>query len=255
MGAGIPAVQTLLWLLTGHTWWPGAGETIVVIALLGSALLFSLAHLGRKKRLLLALRHIHRSPLSLEVFLAGLILTISILTLVLDGTVSRILWVSTLFLALLLLADIGLVYRLGGQLAWRGATTVSPLVIGLLWGSLFHMAIAEVSHPATLQVAYGLLIIDMVVTIIRWSRLERLGSLGEPRHLVVFKKRRTYMFSRLVLLDLVTCCLLVLLGPVPALLSTTLGVVADRYLFYALAVQHTTESELDRVDSLIRRSI
>ena len=214
-------------------------------------MVFSLAHLGRKKRMLLALRRIDRSPLSIELLLAGITFAAALATFLWYRTVPFFAWRVTIVAPLMILLVMGLVYRLGEQLSWKGAAVVTPLIAGMLWGSVFLLVVENAASATSLPLVYLLITIDVLLTTIRWRTIEHSGRYGRPRFAAAFEDRQKLIITRLIVTDLLTLIALLLIDPVVALITVTAGVFMDRYIFYALGVVHTTEAEIDRVESFI----
>lgn len=251
MGAGIAAVHPLLWLVTGKFIWPGWIEVAAVALLLLAGMVSSLAHLGRKKRMLFVLFRINQSPLSLELLLAGITFAAALATFLWYRTVPFFGWRVTIVAALMLLLVMGLVYRLGGQLSWKGAAVVTPLITGMLWGSVFLLVVETAASDNAGLLVYLLITIDVLLTTVRWRTIEHSGRYVQPRFAAAFEDRRKLIITRLIVTDLLTLSALLLIGPVVALITVTAGVFMDRYIFYALEVVHTTEAEISRVESFI----
>jgi DMSO reductase anchor subunit len=230
-------------------------ERLLLAGLLVGGAVLSAGHLGRPSRGPLALRGLGRSPLSAEVFVltvtAGCALLASIpvgtstLRTILDGLTS----VGSVALLLL----IGAVYRLPGQLAWGGPVTVQPLVAGSAWGLLWAVGLDEVGPGAGLVAALWVaLLADAVLAGYRLIRLEDAPDRGEILHPRAFHRRRPLQMGRLALSSLASPVLLLTGAPVLALLAFSGSILVDRYAFYALAVRQTTESEVARVEALLR---
>ncbi len=251
MGAGIAAVQPLLWLVTGRFIWPGWIEVATVALLLLAGMASSLAHLGRKKRMLFVLFRINQSPLSIELLLTGITFTAALATFLWYRTIPFFAWRVTIVAALILLLVMGLVYRLEGQLTWKGAAVVAPLTAGMLWGSVFLPVVENAASGTSLLPVYLLIIIDVLLTTVRWRTIEHSGRYGRPGFATAFEDRHKLIITRLIVTDLLTPIALLLIDPVVALITVTAGVFMDRYIFYALGVVHTTEAEISRVESLI----
>jgi DMSO reductase anchor subunit len=201
--------------------------------------------------MLLALRRIDRSPLSVELLLAGITFAAALATFLRYRTVPFFAWRVTIVAALILLLVMGFVYRLGGQLSWKRAAVVAPLIIGMLWGSVFLLVVENAASATSLPLVYLLITIDVLVTTIRWRTIEHSGRYGQPRFAAAFEDRQKLIITRLIVTDLLTMTALLLIDPVVALITVTAGVFMDRYIFYALGVEHTTEAEISRVESFI----
>ena len=218
---------------------------------LGAALLVSTLHLGRKARVPLAARGVGRSPLSHEILLAGATLAAGLTLLVMnwraypDGW-ARIAAAST---AILFLLSIGLVYRLGGQRTWRGATVLLPLTTGLVCGEVFLLVIGSASIREA-GVAFWLVPVDAIVFAARWWTLARLASaVTAPRD--GLSRIHGLSAARLLVVDALPLVLLDMGAGRLAVVAVAVGLAFDRWLFYALAEQKTTEAEIARVEAII----
>jgi len=253
MGAGIMGALPLLWIAARSVIWPGNGIMLGSLALLGGGLIFSLRHLGRRTRMPYALTGILRSPLSLEVFLVTVALASLAGSLITGPAIASILRPAAVVTSLLLLSAIGLVYRLGGQMTWRGAAVPAPLVIGLLWGVLLHASAGTVPVEGLSSFVYLLIAIDIVLTESRWNTIERMRSVGATRNPNAGTWRRSHLMVRIVVVDLLGAGCFLLRIPTIALICVTAGVLIDRYSFYALGIQRTTGAEVGRVEAIIRK--
>jgi len=254
MGAGIAAVQPLLWLATGKFIWPGWIVVAAVAVLLLAGVVSSLAHLGQKKRLLFVLFRVNQSPLSIELLLAGITFSAALATFFWYRTIPFFAWRVTIVAALTLLLVMGLVYRLGGQPSWKGASVVTPLITGMLWGSVFLLVVENAVSDSAGLLVYLLITIDVLLTTVRWRTIEHSGKYGQPRSAASFEDRHKLIITRLIVTDLLTLIALLLIGPVVALITVTAGVLMDRHNFYALGIASTTEAEINRVESFISDS-
>jgi DMSO reductase anchor subunit len=253
MGAGVAGALPLLWIAAGSVHWPGDGITSGALALTGGGLLLSLLHLGRRTRAPLALAGVHRSPLSREVLLVTVLPASLAAALTGVPAIVEIARPTAVVTSLLLLTAIGLVYRLGGQVTWRGAAVPAPLILGLLWGVLLHASAATVPVEALSSVVYLLIALDVIVTESRWKRIEEMHSVGETRNREAFTRRRSHLKVRIVLVDLLGAGCFLLELPVIALIVVTAGVMIDRWFFYALGIQQNTVAEVRRVEAIIRK--
>jgi DMSO reductase anchor subunit len=252
MGAGAMAALFAAGLAVEAATRPPESAVVIALALIGGGLVISLAHLGRKRRMPLALRGLTRSPLSLEVVLAAATTGLLAARLLLGPDASRILEPLASFTSLLLLIAIGLVYRLGGQLTWRGAALPAPLVSGLLWGVLLHATLGTVAVEGISSVVYLLVAFDIVLTERRWNTIERKSGIGEARDGRALTRRRSLLMLRVATVDLIGAGCFLLALPFVSLVGVTAGVFIDRYAFYALGIQHTTGAEIARIETIIR---
>jgi len=252
MGAGSVGALPLLWLAGGGFRWPGKAMAVIAVSLLACGLLLSLSHLGRKRRMPLAILGLYRSPLSLEVLLVSVTIMALSGVLLFGSRSAPLLWLIAVIVSLLLLIVIGLVYRLKGQATLHGVAILAPLTTGLLWGLLLHAVFATISVEMFRPIVYLFIALDFVVTVLRWNTIERRGSAGKARNQAAFTRRRVLFIVRSMTIDLFGVGALLLFGPAIALISVSVGVLIDRYCFYALGVQLTTEAEVARIESIIR---
>ncbi|MCX6543961.1 MAG: dimethyl sulfoxide reductase anchor subunit [Acidobacteria bacterium] len=220
---------------------------------LGAALIVSTLHLGRKTRAPLVARGVGRSELSREVLLAGATLGASIALLVMHWQGHPVAWLkfAAAATAVLFLLSIGLVYRLGGQRTWHGATVLLPLTTGLVCGEVFLLAIGSAALRG-ISVAMWAIAADAAVFVVRrWSLARSAFPLTEQgtdaNRFLKLSDARPFLFNVLPSLFLIWH------AAGFALLAVAMGLVLDRWAFYALADQHTTEAEIARVEDVIER--
>jgi DMSO reductase anchor subunit len=249
-GAGIIAAGTLR-LRTDLATGPAA--LAVGIGLLCIGLLVSTLHLGRTARAPLVARGLGRSALSHEVLLAGATLSAAAALLVTNwvgphDVTAR--GVAGAF-AVLFLLSIGLVYRLGGQRTWRGLTVLLPLTTGMVCGEVFLVAVGNASTREISAAMWAIAADAAVFVVRRWtlarraSPRTRLGS--DANRLLKFSDARPFLFN------VVPSLFLILHAAGFAMFAVAAGLALDRWLFYALADQHTTEAEIARVEAVIER--
>ncbi len=222
-------------------------------ALMVVGLVASLGHVARPGRFVLAPRRFGASALSTEVVLVAL------------GSASLALspaeaaWVPALALAtggvsVAFLATLGLVYRLRGQVTWQGAAVAGPLLTGLAYGLVACTASATGALPATRLPAIALLSCDAVVFGLRWARVGSTPPWLGATYPTFFRRRHLLLGARLILVDLAPAVLLLASGATAADVSLGLGLLVDRIAFYGLAVQHTSEAEVARIEAAIAPS-
>ncbi len=253
-GGGIGVSSLMRGLLTASPPALSLEERLLVGVLLAGGAVLSAEHLGKPFRGPLVFRGVGRSPLSGEVLALALTLVCAFL-----GTFSigypRIQMVLDILVgtgSVALLLAIGAVYRLPGQLAWGGPSTVQPLVAGSAWGLLWVVGLGEVGPGAGLVAALWVaLLADALLAGYRLIRLEGAPDRGEIMHPGAFHHRRPLQLGRLALSSLVSPTLILVGAPVLALLTFSGSILVDRCAFYALAVRQTTESEVARVESLL----
>jgi len=219
--------------------------------LLAAGLAVSLRHLGQKRRAGLAVRGAGRSALSNEALLAGLALAAAALAAGLDLSGAHTQAVTALAGAInaAFLASVGLVYHIRGQRTWRGCSAATPLTGGLAFGAI---AVQSTAGPGGVFVGTLLLVAaDALLFSRRWRDVAGIAfteaTLANPWTI----RRSQLLAARFFLLDVIP---FLLLAASPALLATLVaaaGLVVDRFGFYALALQQTTEHEIADVESQI----
>ena len=225
-------------------------------ALLVVGFVASLGHVARPGRLVLAPRRFGASALSTEVVLAGLV-ALGSASLALSPTEAA--WVPALAWAtggvsVAFLATLGLVYRLRGQVTWQGAAVAGPLLTGLAYGLVACSASATGALPAALLPTIALLGCDAIVFGLRWARVGSTPPWLGPTYPKFFRRRHLLLGARLILVDLAPAVLLLASGATAADVSLSLGLLVDRIAFYGLAVQHTSEAEVARIEAAIGHS-
>jgi DMSO reductase anchor subunit len=257
----VPAAGTLIGLALLV---PAGGARLEAVraAALGAAaalavgLALSLGHLGRRERMLLALRGLGRSRLSSEVGLAGLTLVAALAVAVGAGPEAAALPLLPLYLGgaagLLLLAAVARVYALPGQPAWNGPAVPAPVLLGLAWGLLTVPEIViEPPFDPTMGLA-AVLGLDLICFLLRIRRIRRstAGATAAWPHLA--RRRNGLALTRLALVDLLPLSLAAagLVGP--AVLVLAAGIFLERVLFYGFALKQTTEAEVDRMEALMQ---
>ncbi len=253
IGAGLPAGHFTAWALGMANWRPDRWSAGAGTISLASGLLLSLLHLGKPSRLASALRRTGRSPLSTEVALVLLTCLPAAAALLLPDSnlAGTLLWSLAALASPALLLTIGWVYRLPAQLSWKGTAAVSPILLGMAIGFLSEAA-AAADNARFLFAALILLAADAAGFGIRWITTGMEISTGIPAHPAFSRARRRIRMLRL--LDVTILPLLLMLAQLPALalIILSLGVFVDRFAFYALAVRETTESEVFRVERLLK---
>jgi DMSO reductase anchor subunit len=229
---------------------PAVALAVGILAL-GAGLLVSTLHLGRKSRAPLALRGVGRSALSHEIVLAAATVAAGLTLLVMNWQAYPYVWarIAAAATATLFLLSIGRVYHLGGQRTWRGAAVLMPLTAGLVCGEVFLQAIGN-APIREFGLALWLVSIDALVFACRWRTLTRTASAGTPRR-VDADRLRNLPAARLLIFDVIPLVLLDMNAARLAFVAVAVGLAFDRWLFYALAEQHTTEAEIARVEAII----
>jgi hypothetical protein len=145
--------------------------------------------------------------------------------------------------------SIGLVYRLPGQLTWQGFSAVTPLTGGLAFG-----AITIQSTLASGGVYVGTLLfigIDALLFSQRWRDIAGI-AFSERMLADRWHARRTQLLAaRFFLLDVVPFFLFFGVASPVAIPVAAAGLALDRIGFYALALQHTTEREIEEIEAKI----
>jgi DMSO reductase anchor subunit len=229
-GAGAAAVRpATIWL---HGTYPPEISGRIAIALIGAGLAVSFLHLGRKIRGWRALSRVGRSPLSTEIAAAVAALL---------ALAAGLQWIAAAA-ALVFLFSLGLVYRIRGQVGWGWESVAVPLVLGAAFGLsiLFDGARREVLL---------LLAIDLLLAYARWVRLAAEAHRGSPAHPRLFAVRRRIALARTVTVTVLPALAVMLSGAAAGVLLAA-GILIDRFSFYALALQRTTEAEIRRVERL-----
>jgi DMSO reductase anchor subunit len=261
LGGGLAAGRLPLSILGIAGWTPGRVEGAFVALPVGIGLAVSLLHLGRRSRMLQALRRTGCSALSTEVALAGLTASAASAFCVLPITdryvgLASLLWSVTALFSLALLFAIAWVYRLPGQLSWGVTAAPSPVVLGLAFGMLARIQpeYENVRPTAAIATIFVLLAADGFLYVLRWLSLEQRPDSGVPAHARFFKARRLVLYARLLLAPALPLFAILFdaYGAAEALLA--FGIATDRFAFYALALRQTTEAEVVRIERLIKNS-
>jgi len=192
-----------------------------------------------------------RSSLSNEALLAGLAVTAAAVAagLGLRGAPSPLATAAAGVTNAACLVSIGLVYRVRGQRTWQGFSALTPLTGGLAFGAI---AIQSLAGPVGVFAATLLVIaIDALVFSQRWRDVAAVAFTDAVLANPWMIRRSQLLAARFFLLDVVPFFLLAVSPAFPALLAAAAGVFVDRFAFYALALQHTTEHEIGDVESRI----
>lgn len=250
-GAGAIAADAVVAIQGGP---PRPVVPAIGLALLAAGLVISLVHLGKRGRFPLAVLRIGRSRLSTEVVLGPLVLAGGAASLAtsagsMPGQYGY--WAATI-LALSFLAMVGLVYHLGGQLTWKGATALTPASAGMVVG--MAMVDSFDRPPGALPYAILFVLVDAIVFMLRWRRVTALAVAGHTGEDSRFDRRHELLLGRLLLLDAIPFVLLTVSPSALVPLVAAAGLVVDRLGFYALGVQHTTEREVASIERVIERT-
>ena len=247
-GAGLVSASAYFELVHGLAS-PSALAAGAVLTAAGLAV--SLGHLGQKRRAALAVRGAGRSALSNEALFAGFALAVAAIVAVmgLSGSRAPVLTAAAGAVNAAFLVSVGLVYRVRGQRTWQGFSAATPLTGGLAFG-----AIAVQTTAGSGDVYLGTLLfiaIDALLFSQRWRDIVGIAfserMLADP-----WQVRRTPLLAaRFFSLDVIPYVLLAA-SPTPlAIPVAAAGLLVDRFSFYVLALQHTTEHEIAGVEAQI----
>ena len=219
--------------------------------LTAAGLAVSLGHLGQKRRAALAVRGAGRSALSNEALFAGFALAVAAIVAVmgLSGSRAPVFTAAAGAVNAAFLVSVGLVYRVRGQRTWQGFSAATPLTGGLAFG-----AIAVQTTAGSGDVYLGTLLfiaIDALLFSQRWRDIVGIAfserMLADPWH----ARRTQLLAARCFLLNVIPFFLLAA-SPTPlAIPVAAAGLLVDRFSFYVLALQHTTEHEIAGVEAQI----
>jgi len=247
-GAGLVSASAYFELVHGLAS-PSALAAGAVLTAAGLAV--SLGHLGQKRRAGLAVRGVGRSALSNEALFAGFALAVAAIVAVmgLSGSPAPVPTAAAGAVNAAFLVSIGLVYRVRGQRTWQGFSAATPLTGGLAFG-----AIAVQTTAGSGDVYLGTLLfiaIDALLFSQRWRDIVGIAfserMLADPWH----ARRTQLLAARCFLLNVIPFFLLAA-SPTPlAIPVAAAGLLVDRFSFYVLALQHTTEHEIAGVEAQI----
>jgi len=247
-GAGLVAASAYFGLIHGL---PSAWTMVAGTGLMAAGLIISLGHLGQMRRAALAARGAGRSALSNEALLAALALGAAAMAAAvgLSGSDAPFAVAAAGAANAAFLVSIGLVYRLPGQLTWQGFSAVTPLTGGLAFGAI--TAQAAVASGDVYLATLLFIGIDALLFSQRWRETAGIAfterMLADPWH----ARRTQLLAARFFLLGVVPFFLCVgALSPVALPVAAT-GLALDRFGFYALALQHTTEHEIEETEARI----
>lgn len=253
-GGGLGSAHLALALFGWTEWVPIPLIRVLIVALLAGGLLLSVGHLGRPFRGPLALRRLGRSHLSTEVLVVGATVVAGAAAAALPqgNALLAPLAVSTLVGSFFTLLAVGQVYRLKGQLTWRGPVFLHPLNLGLGFGLTVGLGFLPVGTVARGEIlVLGVFALDALLI---WERSRRISASlqkGMPTR-PQFMAQRGVTLSLRILLGVLLPAVAVIQGLWGvAVASLALNLLLDRFLFYGLAVRETTESEVSRVEALL----
>jgi DMSO reductase anchor subunit len=219
--------------------------------LLAAGLAVSLGHLGQKRRAGLAVRGAGRSALSNEALFAGFALSVAVIVAVmaLSGSRAPVLTAAAGAVNAAFLVSVGLVYRVRGQRTWQGFSAATPLTGGLACGAI---SVQTTAGSGDVYLATLLFIaIDALLFSQRWRDIVGIAfserMLADPWH----ARRTQLLAARFFLLDAIPFFLLAATPTPLAIPVAAAGLLVDRFSFYVLALQHTTEHEIAGVEAQI----
>jgi DMSO reductase anchor subunit len=254
-GAGVGVAHVGLAFLGWVPWVPPAEVMIVLTTLLAVGLLFSLGHLGRPFRGPLALVRVGKSALSNEVLVVCTALVAGLLAVVLPSDHSMVMPLSLIAIlsSVPVLLALGLVYRLPGQLMWKGMAPVHPLVLGMGFG--LAMLLGTLPEGTRARGEFLILLVLMVDGLLVWERSWRISRslrMGAPGHSSLMDQRGSALVLRILLGILLPAVALLSGWRELVVFSLFLNLLFDRFLFYGLAVRSTTEAEVILVEAALR---
>jgi anaerobic dimethyl sulfoxide reductase subunit C (anchor subunit) len=260
-GCGMAAAYLPAWIVGWRPFIPTPGYASAAGAVMGVGLFFSLGHLGKPLRMLLTLRGVGRSPLSNEVLLAGVAFSAMAGTAFIpsQGSLLTGVWIVGVLASWATLIAIGRVYRLKGTVGWSGGAVFQPLLLGLAAGVmvlLLGVSSRAVAPPLgalqgeLLALLILFLVLDTAAGFLRARRLTQGAGGFAPSHPTLFRRAQALLVSRFVLANVAPAILALSGQMVAALIVLVLGISADRISFYGLALRHSTESEIARVEEV-----
>jgi DMSO reductase anchor subunit len=234
------------------------------LGLLAAGMATSLLHLGRNDRAYLSARGlapVHSpnqqtkppSPVSVEGLAGTATLALGAIMVmgILPAWIQPHAPVAVAITAAGFLLTIGLVYRLKGQLTWTGASAATPLTGGVAFGAILASSLLS-PQPAGSLVVFAVSV-DAFTFLLRWRHITAMGLEQPQGQGPWFERRHELLAARFLLVDaLPLFSLFTWPTPLAAVIAAA-GLFIDRFGFYALAIQHTTEAEIGRVERLLGR--
>jgi len=256
-GGGVAASRPLAWILGLPPSAPGRMAALTVLILVGGGLLLSVRHLGRPGRMTLAMRRAGRSALSTEVLFASLTVVAALVLAVLplQETWTKLTWGFASLVASGLLMSLAWVYWIPGQVTWKGVPALAPVPLALLFGITAHAAAALPRSGAAIGCIIALVAIDAIFWIVRCIRIERGRFTGTAAQAESMALRGWIMGARFALLTLFFPVAVDFGEWYAGLALLCLGILVDRFAFYGLAIQQTSESEVAHVETVIRSGV
>jgi DMSO reductase anchor subunit len=235
--------------------------TVIGVVLLAAGLTSSLLHLGRRDRAFLSARGLFPirraneptkppSLISVEGLLGMAALVLGTITVmgILPPWIQPHVRVAVAVAAAGFLLAVGGVYHIQGQLTWTGASAVTPLTGGIAFGAVLAGSVSP--QPAGSVVVFAVAI-DAFTFLLRWRHVTAVGLEQPQGEGPWFERRHELLAGRFLLVDaLPLFSLFAWPTPLAAVIAAA-GLCVDRFGFYALAIQHTTEVEIGRVERLL----
>jgi DMSO reductase anchor subunit len=253
-GGGVAASRPLAWFLGLPFSAPGRRAALSVLLLVGGGLLVSIRHLGRRSRMTQAIRRAGRNALSNEVVFAVLTAAAALTLAASPGarTWTGLMWgFASLTAAGMLISLVG-VYWIPGQLSWKGVSALASVPLALLFGITAHTAAAALPVAAAARCIAALILVDAILWIARCLTVEngrRLGTAALPE---LMAARGWIAAARFALATLLFPVAAIYGAWFTALGLLAAGILIDRFAFYGLAIQETVESEIARVEFVIK---
>jgi DMSO reductase anchor subunit len=256
-GGGVAASRPLAWILGLPPSAPGRKAAMAVLFLVGGGLLLSVQHLGRRSRMTLAMRRAGRNALSTEVLFASLtvVAALALAVLPLQETWTELTWGFASLAASGLLMSLAWVYWIPAQLTWKGVPALAPMPLALLFGITAHTAAALPRSKTAVRCIIVLVVIDAIFWIVRCIKVERGRRIGTAAQAEIMAARGWIMGARFALLTLLFPIAIIFGVWFAGLALLGLGILVDRFAFYGLAIQQTSESEIARVETIIKSSV
>lgn len=256
-GSGVAASRPLAWILGLPASAPGRKAAMAVLFLVGGGLLLSVQHLGRRGRMTLAIRRAGKNALSTEVLFASLtvVAALALAVLPLQKTWTELAWGFASLAASGLLMSLAWVYWIPAQVTWKGVPALAPMPLALLFGITAHTVAAVPRSNTAIRCIILLVVIDAIFWIVRCIRVERGRGIGTAAWAEIVAARGWIMGARFALLTLLFPIAIISGAWFAGLALLGFGILVDRIAFYGLAIQQTSESEIARVETIIKASL
>ena len=158
-------------------------------------------------------------------------------------------WIVGVLASWATLIAIGRVYRLKGTVGWSGGAVFQPLLLGLAAGVMV-LLLGVSPYGELLALLILFLVLDAAAGFLRARRLTEGAEGFAPSHPALFRRVQLLLVSRFVLTNVAPAILALSGQTVAALIVLVLGIIVDRISFYGLALRHSTESEIARVQEV-----